>query len=787
MSCPPQHPVLRWASGRWHQLLVTAAMKTSLIILPFILGVTSIISQTLLLREFVTVFYGNETTYAFVLGAWLFWIALGSFIASFLASPVRAIRRHISLSFFLILIILPLSVIAVRVMKNFAGLKIGEMAGIIHIFGGSFILVMPLAVILGMLFTFLCRLPDEDKTSSWEGIGNIYLWESGGAAFGGIVFGSLLLHVFTALQISWLVGLMNGATAVLVLKKRPAISGKGMAIITLILFLLAFGIINSLDQLSRRQQWQGLRVIASLDSMYGNLTLTQTENEYSLFENGLLSYSTKDELTSEENVHYALLEHPHPQHALLIGNALGGSLREILKHPDNSVDYVELDPMVIELSQRFLPQEYLSVLRDKRVNITYIDGRLFVKTTPKRFDIIMINLPEPHSALLNRYYSLEFFKEASRILNPDGVLSLTVSSSENYLSPEAAEFLRSINTTLKSVFPDVKSIPGDTNIFLACKKSGILTYESQKLTERLRERKIDVKFVREYYLPYKLSADRVDYIEKSLKERGQLNTDLKPVGYYYNLVLWATHFTEISREILKKTQWVRLKYLLWIPVLLFIISIPFCRRNLSYAVTTSIIATGFSEIVFQLIIILSFQVLYGYVYYKLSFIMASFMIGLALGSLWAGGLLRKYKSRVDKILTIYRFTQAGICLYPFLLPAVFLFFQSNLAAQKQSALMAAVYSALPVVAGLIGGLQYPLANFLLSSGRSSQNRQFFKTAGRLYAADTWGATLGAILTGVIFIPILGILGVVVLCGVMNSAVLLMLMISPYPAMSSLRE
>ncbi|HLF18428.1 MAG TPA: hypothetical protein VI749_05985 [Candidatus Omnitrophota bacterium] len=762
-------------------------MKTNLIILPFILGVTSIISQTLLLREFVVVFYGNETTYAFVLGAWLFWVAMGSFAASFLMSPIRTVRRSISLCFFLILIILPLSVIAVRFIKNFAGLQIGEMASIVHIFWGSFILVMPLAVILGIFFTFLCRLPDEDSTASCEGIGNIYLWESGGAAFGGVVFGLFLLHVFTALQISWLVGLMNGVTGILILKKRPAISGTWMAIITLMLFLLSLGVINRFDQLSRRQQWQGLRVIASFDSMYGNLTLTQTENEYGLFENGLLSYSTKDELTSEENVHYALLEHPHPQRALLVGNALGGSLREILKHPVNSVDYVELDPMVIELSQKFLPQEYLSVLKDKRVNITYIDGRLFVKTTPKRFDVIMINLPEPHSALLNRYYSLEFFQEASRILNPDGILSLAVSSSENYLSPEAADFLRSIHSTLKSVFPDVKSIPGDTNIFLACKKSGVLTYESQKLIERLQERKIDTKFVREYYLPYKLSADRIDYIEKSLKGRGQLNTDLKPVGYYYNLVLWTTHFTEISREILKRTQWVNLKYLLWIPLLLFIISFPFCRRRLSYAVTISIIATGFSEIVFQLIIILSFQVLYGYVYYKLSFIMASFMIGLALGSFWAGGLLRKYKSGVDKIFTTYRLTQVGICLYPLLLPIVFVFFQASLAAQNQSILMATVYSVLPVVAGVIGGLQYPLANFLLSSGRSPQNRQFFRAAGQLYAADTWGATLGAILTGVIFIPILGIWGVVVLCGVMNLAVLLMLMISPYPAISSLRE
>jgi spermidine synthase len=167
--------------------------------------------------------------------------------------------------------------------------------------------------------------------------------------------------------------------------------------------------------------------------------------------------------------------------------------------------------------------------------------------------------------------------------------------------------------------------------------------------------------------------------------------------------------------------------------------------------------------------------------------MASFMIGLALGSFWAIRLLRDHTLGPEKIFYIYRHTQTGVCLYPFLLLLVFLFFQRSAAAQEQTVLLAAVYSVLPVVAGFIGGLQYPLANFLLSSQRPSQDRQFFKAAGRLYAADTWGATLGAIVTGVIFIPILGIEGVVVLCGVMNLSVLAMLMISPHPAISSPRE
>jgi len=92
------------------------------------------------------------------------------------------------------------------------------------------------------------------------------------------------------------------------------------------------------------------------------------------------------------------------------------------------VDYVELDPEIIRLSLQFLPEREKSALRNERVHIFYQDGRAFLKETRKRYDMIILNLPEPATAQINRFYTKEFFLEAREKLTEKGVLSFLVPS-----------------------------------------------------------------------------------------------------------------------------------------------------------------------------------------------------------------------------------------------------------------------------------------------------------------------------------------------------------------------
>ena len=60
----------------------------------------------------------------------------------------------------------------------------------------------------------------------------------------------------------------------------------------------------------------------------------------------------------------------------------------------------------------FFPKKDKKILHDPRVRVFYTDGRFFLRTTKMRYDVVFVDLPDPSTAMLNRYYTIEFFKEA---------------------------------------------------------------------------------------------------------------------------------------------------------------------------------------------------------------------------------------------------------------------------------------------------------------------------------------------------------------------------------------
>ncbi len=753
--------------------------------LAFILGISSVIVQVVLMRELVTVFYGNETVYAIILAVWLFWVSVGSFV---IGGALRQRQKKspvalVVIQFFLYLC-LPATIFVSRCIKQFMHLHIGEIIGIVPAFLSIFILLAPSASLFGAMFSFLCRLSINDKSipEEIEDIGSLYLWESAGAATGGLIFGYVLVHYFSAVEIIFFIGILNLIAGIFILS-RVRMRSIWLAVFilgSLILYLL--GWVDRFDTISRRIQWKGTTIVDITDSIYGNIVLTRLGTEYNLFENGLFSFSTKDDLSAETRVHYAMLAHPSPKKVLLIGGGIGGAVKEILKHHIARLDYVELDPKVILVSQQYLPADIIQPLHDPRVHIIHMDGRMFVKRSNQNYDVVIINLPDPLTAMVNRYYTLEFFQEVKRILAPSGILSLSVSSSENYLSTEQRQFLRSIYSTLKQAFADVKLVPTDTAVFVASTSKEGITLLPDVLVQRLKQRKIKTKYVREYYLPYQLSPDRRLQIQKILdKKGGDINTDMRPISYLYDILLWSTHFNTYFKALFAYLRNISLYYyLMVIPVSFLICGLFFIKKGLNVPVSFSILTTGFSEIIFQIIVIIAFQSLYGYAYYKISIIIASFMLGLFLGSLSAKRII--VVSTFNSIFNWYKITQLSICIYPLLLPLIFIIFRDFRPGYISSIFLASIFASLPIIAGFIGGMQYPMATYLLASDRvdkkdcsiEPKTRDISMHAGMLYAFDSLGAAIGAVMAATFFIPIFGIGVTALLCSLLNFSVFLLL-------------
>ena len=163
---------------------------------------------------------------------------------------------------------------------------------------------------------------------------------------------------------------------------------------------------------------------------------------------------------------------------------------------------------------------------DPRVRLHVDDGRLFLKSTPKTFDVIILNLPEPQTAQINRFYTVEFFREAAAKLNTGGIVSFQLVASEDYITPTLASFLQCINRSLREVFPEVSTIPGGKVHFFASKQAGTLTDQADELLRRLKSRHLKTSYVREYYLPFRMSPDRMAQLAEQI--RPQPDTPLEP-------------------------------------------------------------------------------------------------------------------------------------------------------------------------------------------------------------------------------------------------------------------
>jgi len=152
--------------------------------------------------------------------------------------------------------------------------------------------------------------------------------------------------------------------------------------------------------------------------------------------------------------------------------------------------------------------------------------------------VVILNLPDPNTAQLNRFFTFEFFSMIRSILHDEGVFSFRVSSAENYISRELSLYLSSIYQTLKSSFKEVKILPGSNNVFLASKKKDILFDDWQTIVTELKQREISTRFVNENFLPDRLSPLRVAFLKNAFPHKaGRINYDLKPICYFYNSIL----------------------------------------------------------------------------------------------------------------------------------------------------------------------------------------------------------------------------------------------------------
>ena len=137
---------------------------------------------------------------------------------------------------------------------------------------------------------------------------------------------------------------------------------------------------------------------------------------------GYMMLTEKDEFIYHEMItHIPMAVHPNPKNILVIGAGDGGVIRELTRYPDvESIDLVEIDELVIEVSRKFLPTT-ACCLGDERVHIFCEDGVKFIRKCDNKYDVIIVDSTDPFGPG-ESLFTKEFYGSCNKALRDDGIM-----------------------------------------------------------------------------------------------------------------------------------------------------------------------------------------------------------------------------------------------------------------------------------------------------------------------------------------------------------------------------
>jgi spermidine synthase len=669
-------------------------------------GLTSIITQIILLRECLSAFCGNELVMGIVLANWMILTGTGSFLGK-LSKKVKEKEKLLTILLIFTAVLPIATVFLLHYLRNIV-FPVGSMIGVIESVYSSFILLIPYCLVAGFLFSLLAQIVSRESNL----VANVYSLEAVGSMIGGLVFNLVMIFFLTTYQALILLTLFNLAVCFLI-AFRYGNSFPRYVVMFLFATFIVLAFSTNLDDVSRKFMFTDQELLYYKDTPYGNLTVTKQGDQTNFYENSVLLFSTNDVTANEEAVHYSMIQHPHPRNVLLISGGLSGTTQEILKYNVARIDYVEINPWLIDIGK-----EFTSALANEKIHVINEDARMYVRHASERYDVALINTPDPSTAQINRYFTVEFFHDLKSALTTNAVISISLLSSADYFGNDGRLISSTMNNTLRTAFKNVLIVPGTRNYFIA--SDGELDLNIAHL---ITQRGIPTTYVNEFYIDDQLLQQRSNDIVKTLEKDAGLNKDFAPVAYYRQLRYWLSYFS----------------FSPWIPGVvgvLILIGVIARLNTISFGVFTG----GFTASSVEVLLLVSFQIIYGYVYQVTGLIITVFMAGLAFGSMC--GQRMSDNGRITRYVGV----QCGIFLYCLLLPAVLLFLKN---AAHANVVIYTIYFLLTSSIGVLIGIEFSMATKLLKGNISY-------VASELYGIDLIGSAVGALIVAVYLLPLLGI-------------------------------
>jgi spermidine synthase len=660
-------------------------------------GISSVTTQLVSIREFLAQCSGNEYVIALIIFIWLIFAGLGTLLAHLVPRYIKIHVGTLILSSLVLVLGSVAQLLSIRLFSEFFFLH-GSSAGFYPTLAFIALTIGPYALVIGFVLPlsfFVMRL----FRPRYQGAG-IYLTDNIGDVLGGALFSFLLVFFCTPFQSIFLGNLPLLLCLWLLFSDRVKWSWLGMGSVLASCCLIAAPM--WFEELMLQRQKEG-DLVHYQETRYSRIEVFQNQDEFILYIDGKPAYGTLNRRTAEYAVHSTLAQLDQVNSVCLL-SAHSSMLSEISQYQPDTIEYLELDP---DLASILFQYGFLK--RISGLVTIHEDGRKYLQNTKNKYDAIIMGLTEPETFKTNRYYTYEFFQVVAKHLKANGVFCFSVQGYENYPSEAQIQKISTLLKTVQNVFPHVLLFPSQTLYFLSSYQP--LAFDIPGL---LQDRGIETYYISRFYSG-DVNKERVHQLKSLLSADVAINTDTSPSLMQIMFWQWFEKYSSSPFVFYGIIGVLGLTYLVFVRKEEFIL-----------------FSTGWMNIGTEILVILTFQILYGYVYFFVGLIVTVFLAGLCPGA-WLGKRLQHW---TVNILCITDLTMIGllgiflslICLSTQISPLVLLLFGFFLS--------------------LSCGFQFPVALELQGGGGNAVSRSF--------SADLLGAATGALITSVILVPSIGL-------------------------------
>ncbi len=380
------------------------------------------------------------TQFSTVIGVYLFSMGVGAFLSQY-------IKRHLLHVF-----------IQVEILTGLIGGFSATLLFLSFSYIDSFRIILYSVVLItgtmiGLEIPLIMRIL-KSKIEFKDLVSKVFTYDYIGALLASLLFPLLMVPFLGLIRTAILFGMMNTGLAIYLcyyfrneIKSYAILMFQG----ALVLIILLIGFVFADDVMTfSEQKMLGERIIYSTSSSYQRIVITRSNADVRLYLNNNLQFSSIDEYRYHEAlIHPIMANAKAPKSVLILGGGDGMAAREVLKY--KSVAQICLVDLDVKLTNIFkenplLTQLNSGALNNPKVRIVNTDAFEWIKKERRKFDVIIIDFPDPSNYSVGKLYTTTFYKFLTRLMT-----NQTIAVVQSTSPLEAPQSYWCVNNTLTSV------------------------------------------------------------------------------------------------------------------------------------------------------------------------------------------------------------------------------------------------------------------------------------------------------------------------------------------------